>query len=53
MGVTVQYNGEPFDPEETMNDLSYTMLKNAVTDLRHTTISEDGFTNRIECRIRE
>ncbi len=51
--LTVLYNGAPFDPADTDNDLSYTMLKNAASDLRHLATEEDGFTNRFQCVISE
>ena len=51
--LTVLYNGAPFDPADSDNTLSYTMLKNTTSELRHTSMDEDGFTNRFQCVIAE
>lgn len=51
--MTVLYNGEPFDPATTQNDLSYTLLKNATTELHHSAQIEGEYTNRLQCIIAE
>ncbi len=49
--IIVFYNGTVFKPEDSDNDISYNVLKNMTSDLSHTAINEDGFTNRIRCVI--
>jgi len=51
--MTVKYNGEHFDPADSDNELSYKVLKSVTSDLRHTTIEEDEYTNQIDCAISE
>ena len=51
--VTVLYNGPAFDPADSSNTLSYTMLKGFASDLHHSSIDEEGFTNRVQCVIKE
>jgi len=50
---TALYNGDHFDPADSENDLSYTVLKSMTGDLNYTAYDEDGYTNRIECMICE
>lgn len=50
----VHYNGNVISPEGFGNDLSYTVLKNAVSELVHEACSDDSvYTNRVSIIIRQ
>lgn len=49
--VAVSYGGSRFDPADSENDLSYTMLKTMTSEFRYTALEEGEFTNRIDCVI--
>jgi len=51
--MTFLYNGESFDPADSENDLSYTLLKSMVSELHHTSPAEDGFANCFTCSVTE
>ena len=50
--VTVAYGGEAFDPRDTDNELSLTILKNTAADIRHAFDAQQPLPNRVELRIR-
>jgi len=50
--VTVLYGGESFEPKQSDNTLSITVLNNQVESIEHADINADGFTNRLTIRIR-
>ncbi|MBR2706132.1 MAG: ATP-binding cassette domain-containing protein [Mogibacterium sp.] len=49
--ITVRYNGPPFDPEDTENDLALSMLRIASDSIVYDRIDEDGFTNRVTMEL--
>ena len=49
--ITVRYNGPPFDPEDTENDLALSMLRIASDSIVYDRINEDGFTNRVTMEL--
>ena len=49
--VTAKYNGPPFDPNDTENDLALSMLKIASDSIVYDRIDEDGFTNRVTMEL--
>ena len=49
--IIVEYSGEPFDLEKTKNQLSLTLVKNAITDLRETA-QDEALNNRIRLQVR-
>ena len=51
--VTAGYAGEPFDPAEGENSLSYTVLKQSVDELSWTYHAEEELTNTVRIRISE
>ena len=51
--LKVLYNGASFDPADSENQLSYAMLKNAVSDLRHVSLTDGDFANRLDGVITE
>ena len=53
VGLTVRYNGAPFDPAETENSLSWTLLSRTISEPRHSVLTEKPFTNSFRCDISE
>ena len=53
LGLTVKYNGESFDPADSQNTLSYSVLKGTTFGLCHTIMQEEGYTNCVKCMITE
>ncbi|MBQ9594634.1 MAG: amino acid ABC transporter ATP-binding protein [Synergistaceae bacterium] len=52
--IDVHYNGEVRSPEQFGNDLSYSVLKNAVSELVHEACNcNDDYTNRVRIVIRQ
>ena len=50
--ITVDYNGEAFDPKTVKNELSLTLIRNSVSDL-HSEPAPDGvWDNRLCMRVR-
>lgn len=49
--LSFRYTGPDFAPENTENLLSLTLVLNAVSIMKHTTICEEDYTNRIEAVI--
>jgi polar amino acid transport system ATP-binding protein len=49
--ITVLYNGEPFDPADTENELAYKMIKNIISKISHESYSEEGMTNKVSIVI--
>ena len=45
------YTGPSFNPETSDNDLSLKLIKNAVREIKHSSINLDGFTNCVDCLI--
>jgi len=50
--IIVEFSGEPFDLEKTENQLSLTLVKNAITDLRSETAQDEVLNNRIRLHVR-
>ncbi len=50
--VTVTYGGEAFDPKDTDNELSLTILKNTAAEMRYAFDAQQPLPNRVELRIR-
>ena len=50
--ATVTYNGEAFDPKDTDNELSLTILKNTAAELQYDFDARQPLPNRVELRIR-
>ncbi|MBR3538469.1 MAG: amino acid ABC transporter ATP-binding protein [Eubacterium sp.] len=51
--IRTLYNGDIFDPANTENQLSYTVLQGAAAELIHSAEKEGDFTNTFICRITE
>ncbi len=49
--ITVQYNGERFDPADSDNQLSYTLVRHSVRSIHHEAISDGEFTNQVVMEI--
>jgi polar amino acid transport system ATP-binding protein len=49
--ITARYNGPPFDPGSTKNDLALAMLRNAADSIVYDRIEEDGYTNRVTIEL--
>ncbi|MDO5133290.1 MAG: amino acid ABC transporter ATP-binding protein [Eubacteriales bacterium] len=49
--ITVDYSGEPYDPEKTENTLSFTLLKGAVPEMTCGTSDHEELKNRIVIHI--
>ena len=49
--ITVDYEGKALDPGKTENKLSYVLLMNAVSELRHKALAGGRYQNRIEIRL--
>ena len=47
------YNGEPFDPADTENLLSYKLLQGTAKELSYSAEKDEEFTNTFICRIAE
>ena len=50
--IIVDYNGEPFDPETVKNELSLTLVRNAVSDLHDGPAKDGDCDNRLSMRVR-
>lgn len=51
--IKVLYTGEPFDPANTDNQLSYKLLSGAAEELLYSSDKEEKFTNTFTCKIKE
>ena len=51
--ITVLYNGDVFDPADSENTLSYTVVKNMTAEQKHTTDVKEPYTNCFSCFISE
>ena len=51
--ITVLYNGDVFDPANSENTLSYTLLKNTTSEQKHTTDAKEPYTNKFTCTVAE
>lgn len=49
--VIVLYDGDEFNPEDTDNELSYTLLKNAASSIEYSEVSDGEYTNKIIIEI--
>lgn len=49
--MTVSYGGEAFDPKETDNDLSYTVLKSTAAEMAYAFDVQQSLPNRVELLI--
>ena len=49
--MTVSYNGEAFDPKETDDDLSYTVLKSTAAEMTYAFDMQQPLPNRVELLI--
>ena len=49
--VTALYGGEAFDPKDTDNELSYTVLKNTAAEMTYRFEAQQPLPNRVELRI--
>nr|AHF25283.1 ABC transporter [uncultured bacterium Contig178] len=51
--IKTMYNGEPFDPADTENLLSYKLLQGTAKELSYSAEKDEEFTNTFICRIAE
>ena len=51
--ITLLYNGDVFDPADSENTLSYTVVKNMTAEQKHTTDVKEPYTNCFSCFISE
>ncbi|MBQ0125392.1 MAG: amino acid ABC transporter ATP-binding protein [Clostridiales bacterium] len=49
---TVMYNGEPFDPADTDNFISYKILQHDAEEITYTEINEDQYRNKVVIRVK-
>ena len=49
--MTVSYGGEAFDPKETDNNLSYTVLKSTAAEMAYAFDVQQSLPNRVELLI--
>ena len=51
--IKTMYNGDPFDPADTENLLSYKLLQGTAKELSYSAEKDEEFTNTFICRIAE
>lgn len=51
--ITVMYNGAVFDPADSENELSYSLIKNMTDKCSHSAVLDGKYTNRFVCSMSE